>query len=82
MAKNFGNHELPSFIAEVSPGKYPYKGGMDHLTYLERGPSLFEHEEDDDLREWRLVFASCGHPVTAVSEKMDVGGRHHHEFPY
>ena len=82
MAKNFGNHERPSFITEVSPGKYPYKEDMDHLTYLEREASLFEHEADDDFREWRLVCASCGHLVTTVSEKMEVRGRHHHDFPY
>lgn len=82
MAKDSENHELPSFITELSPGKYPYKEDMDHLTYLDREPSLFEHEEDDNLREWRLVCASCGHLVTTVSEKIDFLGRHNHDFPY
>jgi len=74
--------EPPSFITEISSGQYPCKEDLDHLTYLDKGPSLFEHEEYDNLLEWRLVCASCGHLVTTVSEKMDVRGRHHHDFPY
>jgi len=58
MAKDFDKDELPSFITEISPGKYPSNEDMDHLTYLEKGPSLFEDEEDDNMREWRLVCAS------------------------
>jgi len=81
MAKDLEKDELPSFITEISPGRYPDKEDMEHLTYLEKRPSLFEHE-DDSLREWRLVCASCGHLVTTVSERMDVRGRHHHDFPY
>ena len=82
MAKDFEKDESPSFITETSPGKYPSKEDMDHLTYLDKRPSIFEHEEDDNLREWRLVCASCGHLVTRVSEKIDFRGRHNHDFPY
>jgi len=82
MVRDSEKHELPSFITEISPGKFPHKEDMDHLTYLEREPSLFEHEEADNFREWQLVCASCGHLVTTVSEKIDVLGRHHHDFPY
>jgi hypothetical protein len=82
MTTSFEKHELPSFITKISPGKYPYEEDLEHLTYLDRRPSLFEHEEDDDFREWRLVCASCGHLVTTVSEKVEVRGRHHHDFPY
>jgi hypothetical protein len=82
MAKNFENHELPSFITEISPGQYPHKEDLEHLTYLDREPSLFENEENGNFREWRLVCASCGHTVTTVYERMDVRGRHHHDFPY
>jgi hypothetical protein len=82
MANNSGNHELPSFITEVFPGQYPHKEDLEHLTYLEREPSLFEHKEDDETLGWRLVCASCGHLVTTVSERVDVRGRHHHDFPY
>ena len=82
MTKDFEKDEPPSFITERSPGGYPSKEDMDHLTYLEKRLSILEHEEDDDIREWRLVCASCGHPVTRVSEKIDVRGRHHHDFPY
>ena len=73
---------LPSFITERPSVQYPSKADIDHLTYLEKRPSLFEHEEDDNTRAWRLVCASCGHLVTTVSEKMDVRGRHHYDFPY
>ena len=82
MSKECKKDALPCFITEVSPGKYPLKEDMDHLTYLEKRLSLFEHEEDDDFREWRLVCASCGHPVTTVSERVEVRGRHPHDFPY
>ena len=81
MAKDFEKYELPSFITEVTPGKYPSNEDLDHLTYLDKRPSRFERE-DDRFREWRLVCASCGHPVTGVSEKIEVRGRHHHDFPY
>jgi len=82
MAKDFEKDEPPSFITERSPGKYPTTEDMDHLTYLSRSPSVFEREEDDNLREWRLVCASCGHLVTRVSEKTEIQGRHNHDFPY
>ena len=82
MSKDSRKDALPSFITERPSGQYPSKEDMDHLTYLEKGPSLFEHEEDENFREWRLVCASCGHLVTTVSEKMDVRGRHHYDFPY
>jgi hypothetical protein len=82
MAKDFENIELPSFITEISAGKYPSKEDMDHLIYLEKRLSIFEREEDDNLREWRLVCASCGHLVTRASETVDIRGRHNHDFPY
>ena len=80
MAKDFGNGEAPDFITERSSGKHPFKEDIDHLTYLENDLSVLAH--DDQTREWRLVCASCGHLVTTVSEKIDVRGRHHHDFPY
>jgi hypothetical protein len=82
MARDIEKDGSLSFITERSSGKYPSKEGIDHLTYLEKRPSLFEHKEDENLWEWRLVCASCGHLITTVSEKMDVGGRHHYDFPY
>jgi hypothetical protein len=82
MAREFDNRDLPSFITEKCPGKYPSKEDLEHLTYLDRRPSILGHEEDESLREWRLVCASCGHLVTRVSEKVEVRGRHHHDFPY
>jgi hypothetical protein len=55
-------------------------GKMDHLSYLER-TSLFESDNDDPC-ETALLCASCGHPVTNVSEKVDIRGRHDHAFSY
>ena len=80
MAKDFGKDERPDFITERPSGKYPFKEDIDHLTYLENGLSVLAHV--DQMRERRLVCASCGHLVTTVPEKIDVRGRHHHDFPY
>ena len=44
---------------------------MDPLTYLEKRQSLF-WEDDEELLKRRLLCASCGHPVTAVSETIDI----------
>jgi len=82
MAKDFDKYQLPAFITETSPGTYPSKEDMDHLTYLDKRTSLFVCEEDAKILEWRLVCASCGHLVTRVYEKIEVRGRHHHDFPY
>jgi hypothetical protein len=80
MAKDFEKDDRPSFITERPLGRYLSKEDIDHLTYLEKSLSVFE--DDDNMQEWRLVCASCGHIVTMVSEKIDVRGRHHHDFPY
>jgi hypothetical protein len=82
MGTDFDIDGLPSFITKKSSEEYPSKADLEHLTYLERTPSLFEHEEDESLREWRLVCASCGYLVTTVAEMVDTRGRHHHDFPY
>ena len=54
---------------------------MDHLSYL-KNSSVFEYDSNDPAGETALVCASCGHPVTSVSEKIDVCGRHDHAFSY
>ena len=82
MTKDFEKDESFSIITERSSGRYPAKEGIDHLTYLEERHSIFAHEKDDRMREWQLVCASCGHLVTKVAEKVDVRGRHDHDFPY
>jgi hypothetical protein len=82
MSKDSRKDALPSFITERPSVQYPSKEDIDHLTYLEKRPSLFEHEEDENFQAWRLVCASCGRLVTTVSEKMEVRGRHHYDFPY
>ena len=55
---------------------------IDHLPYLKEEPSIFEHEDDEKMRKRRLICAACGHPVTEVSEKIKVRGRHDHAFRY
>ena len=60
----------------------PIHQKVEHLTYLNRPPSLFEDESDEAWLRARLVCASCGHYVTTVSEKKNVFGRHDHAFPY
>jgi hypothetical protein len=55
-------------------------GESDHLTYLEKRPSIFEDEDREKAGQKNLVCASCGHLVTKVSEKIDVRGRHDHSF--
>ncbi|MEW6669964.1 MAG: cereblon family protein [Thermodesulfobacteriota bacterium] len=82
MGTDFDRDGLPSFITRRSSEEFPSKAGLNHLTYLEKTPSLFEHEEDDETRDWQLVCASCGHLITTVAEKVDIRGRHHHDFPY
>jgi len=82
MVKDFEKDESPSFITERSSGRYPSKEDRDHLTYLEERVSILGPEEEDKMREWPLVCASCGHPVSKVAEKIKVHGRHDHDFPY
>ncbi|MBW1763719.1 MAG: hypothetical protein JRJ23_03100 [Deltaproteobacteria bacterium] len=51
-----------------------------HLTYLKKPSSLFETEEDKKMGQTNLICADCGHPVTKVSEKIDIFARHDHSF--
>ena len=40
-----------------------------------------EHKDDDDKAlQKNLVCAACGHPVTKISEKIEVHGFHDHSF--
>jgi hypothetical protein len=55
---------------------------VEHLSYLNRPLSLFEDEDDEALKQTRLLCAACDHPVTKVAEKTEIFGRHHHAFPY
>ena len=54
---------------------------IDHLTYLKEGPSIFKGDADK-LGKRILTCAACDHPVTSVSEKVNVRGRHDHAFRY
>jgi hypothetical protein len=56
-------------------------GEMDHLSYL-KNRSVFEEDSPEKAGETVLSCASCGNPVTRVSEKVEVFGRHDHAFPY
>jgi hypothetical protein len=62
--------------------EHPTDEEIDHLPYLKESASLFEDENDDKLRRRLLLCAACEHPVTAVSEKVNVLGRHDHAFRY
>jgi hypothetical protein len=53
---------------------------MDHLSYLEVNPLLIENVESYELADIELTCAACGHPVTKVSERIQVFGRHDHSF--
>ncbi len=55
-------------------------GESEHLTYLEKIPSIFEDKNGEKAGQKNLVCASCKHFVTKVSEKIDVRGRHDHSF--
>ena len=52
----------------------------DHLTYLQKTPSIFENEDDDKMKQMNLICARCEQPVTKVSEKVNIFGRHDHAF--
>lgn len=52
----------------------------DHLTYLQKTPSIFENEDDDKMKQRNLICARCEEPVTKVSEKVNIFGRHDHAF--
>ncbi len=54
---------------------------MDHLTYLKKD-SVFEDDRNDGTDETVLICSSCSHPVTTVSQKTDIRGRHDHAFSY
>jgi hypothetical protein len=55
---------------------------VEHLTYLNRPPALFDDEEDEALNQTRLLCTACGHPATGVAEKTEIFGRHDHAFRY
>ncbi len=82
MARDFEKDESLSITTERPSGKYASTEDIDHLTYLEKTLSIFEDELDDNMQEWRLICAYCGHFVTKVAEKIEVRGRHNHDFPY
>ena len=55
-------------------------GESEHLTYLEKIPSIFDDEDVRKAGRTNLVCATCRHLITKVSERIDVRGRHDHSF--
>ena len=53
---------------------------IEHLSYLKMTPSVFKTEQDRKMERMNLICAACGLPVTKVSEKIEVRGRHDHSF--
>jgi hypothetical protein len=52
----------------------------DHLSYLSWNFSIFGNEEDEAVLGKNLVCAVCEHPITKVSEKIEIFGRHDYGF--
>ncbi len=67
---------------EYIPNEYLFDEDIDHLPYLKKHPSIFEDEDDGKMGKRILTCADCGHPVTTVSQKIEVRGRHDHAFRY
>ena len=67
---------------EYIPTEYLSHDEIDHLPYLKKELSIFEDKDDEIMRDKVLTCADCGHPVTTVSEKIEVRGRHDHAFRY
>ena len=60
--------------------QHPSWEESDHLTYLEKRDSIFENEDDKKIRKKNLICANCKHPITKVSEQIEIYGRHDHTF--
>ena len=59
---------------------FPKWSGMDHLSYLNINPSIIQNVESFKLPDKDLICSECKHPVTKVSERLRVFGRHDHSF--
>jgi len=60
--------------------RFPAWSGMDHLSYLKVHPLLIEEDRSDQFQDRDLVCSECKQPVTKVSERIEVFGRHDHAF--
>ena len=56
---------------------FPAWSGMDHLNYLKVHPLIIENDKSYSRD---LTCAECGRPVTKVSERIEISGRHDHAF--
>jgi hypothetical protein len=63
----------------VSPKYFP-GDNIEHLSYLKMTPSIFKTEQDKKIEQMDLICAACDYPITKVSEKIAVRGRHDHAF--
>ena len=59
---------------------FPPWAGMDHLSYLKVNPLIFRIDKSYKLADKDLTCSECRHPVTKVSERIQVFGRHDHSF--
>ncbi|WP_300460164.1 cereblon family protein [Desulfobacula sp.] len=55
-------------------------GKSDHLTYLEIRGEAFNEKDATKLSKIELVCADCGHPVTTVSQRIEIWGSHDYTF--
>ena len=60
--------------------RHPSWEESDHLTYLKRRDSIFENEDVKKIGGKNLICANCKHPITKVSEQIEIYGRHDHTF--
>lgn len=61
-------------------GGVPPWSGMDHLSYLKVNPLIIRNDKSYKLPEKDLTCSECKYPVTKVSERVEVFGRHDHSF--
>ena len=59
---------------------FPPWSGMDHLSYLKINPLIIENDKSFRLPKTSLVCSKCKGPVTKVSERIEIFGRHDHSF--
>ena len=60
--------------------RFPPWSGMDHLNYLKVHPLIIENDESYKNHDKDLTCSECKHPVTKVSERIEVFGRLYHSF--
>lgn len=59
---------------------FPPWAGMDHLSYLRVNPLILRNDKFFKSPDRDLTCSECRHPVTRVSQRIEVFGRHDHSF--